>query len=145
MVSVIIPNYNRSHHLPTCLRSLRRQTYRDFEVVVVDDGSQDGSVKLLEAKFPVVPEIDDSLIGLGKLGHGLQERTGVLSPVIIPVWIVLDYPRHSDEFFFFNRPGMAFSPSHFISKPIDGNPEEPGLKTTGFGISDYFLRHRAEN
>ena len=100
---------------------------------------------LLEAKFPVVPEIDDSLIGLGELGHGLPECTIALSLVIIPVCIDLDYPRHSDEFFFFNRPGMAFSPSHFISKPVYGNPKEPGLKTTGFGISDDFLRHRAKD
>ena len=99
---------------------------------------------LPEAKFPVVPEIDDPLIGLGKLGHGLPEGTGVLSSGIIPVRLDLDRPRHSDEFFFFNRSGMAFSSSHLISKPVDGNPKEPGFETTGFGISDDFLRHRAE-
>ncbi len=61
MVSVIIPNYNGSHYLRTCLESLRRQTYRDLEVVVVDDGSQDGSVRLIEEEFPEV-----KVVGLGK-------------------------------------------------------------------------------
>ncbi len=61
MVSVIIPNYNGRRYLRTCLESLRRQTYRDFEVVVVDDGSQDGSVRLIKAEFPEV-----KVIGLEK-------------------------------------------------------------------------------
>ncbi|HEY74576.1 MAG TPA: glycosyltransferase family 2 protein [Thermoflexia bacterium] len=54
LVSVIIPNWNGAHHLPTCLESLRRQTFRDFEVIVVDNGSTDGSLDLLARDFPEV-------------------------------------------------------------------------------------------
>lgn len=45
MFSVIIPNWNgmRLNLLPTCLKALRQQTFRDFETIVVDDGSTDGS------------------------------------------------------------------------------------------------------
>ncbi len=51
-VSVIIPNWNGVEHLPTCLDSLRRQTVADVEVIVVDNGSTDGSLNLLERRYP---------------------------------------------------------------------------------------------
>ncbi|NLF00500.1 MAG: glycosyltransferase family 2 protein [Anaerolineales bacterium] len=54
MVSVIIPNWNGAQHLPDCLESLRRQTYAPLEVLVVDNGSEDGSLALLAADFPEV-------------------------------------------------------------------------------------------
>ncbi|MBM4465660.1 MAG: glycosyltransferase family 2 protein [Chloroflexi bacterium] len=52
--SIIIPNWNGAHHLPTCLDSLRRQSYPHFEVIVVDNGSTDGSLELLERDYPKV-------------------------------------------------------------------------------------------
>lgn len=51
-IDVIIPNYNGMAHLPTCLDALRRQSRRDFAVLVVDDGSSDGSLALLAAHYP---------------------------------------------------------------------------------------------
>lgn len=50
-ISVIIPNWNGAHHLPACLDSLRRQAYHDFEVLVVDNASVDGSMEIL-AQYP---------------------------------------------------------------------------------------------
>ena len=52
--SVIIPNWNGERHLPTCLHALRRQTWRDFETIVVDNASQDGSLRLLGDRYPEV-------------------------------------------------------------------------------------------
>ena len=48
-VSVIMPVYNASAALPRSLESLREQSFRDFEVIFVDDGSSDGSPALIEA------------------------------------------------------------------------------------------------
>lgn len=51
LVSIIIPNYNGADLLPACLDALRAQTLRDFEIVVVDDGSTDDSLAAL-ARYP---------------------------------------------------------------------------------------------
>lgn len=53
-VTVIIPTYNGETLLPLCLDALERQLFRDFETVVVDNGSQDGSITLLEERYPHV-------------------------------------------------------------------------------------------
>ncbi len=56
MFSVIIPNWNgiRLQLLPTCLAALDRQTYRDFESIVVDDCSTDDSREFLAREYPRV-------------------------------------------------------------------------------------------
>jgi len=51
-MSVIIPNWNGLALMRPCLDSLRGQTYRDFEIIVVDNGSTDGSVSALEKEYP---------------------------------------------------------------------------------------------
>jgi hypothetical protein len=51
-VSVIIPSYNRKDLLMECLASLAHQTCREIEVVVVDDGSTDGTVDLVHQRYP---------------------------------------------------------------------------------------------
>lgn len=47
-VSVILPTYNRSHSIMRAVRSVLRQTYRNFELLVVDDGSSDDTAALFE-------------------------------------------------------------------------------------------------
>ncbi len=53
-VSVVIVNWNGKHHLGECLGSLRTQTFRDFEIILVDNGSQDGSGEYVREYFPEV-------------------------------------------------------------------------------------------
>lgn len=51
-VSIVIPNWNGKEILEACLKSLKNQSFRDFEVIVVDNGSSDGSVQMLRRLFP---------------------------------------------------------------------------------------------
>lgn len=57
----MIPNWNGIVHLPACLDSLRAQTYPQLEVIVVDNGSTDGSQALVAERYPVV-----RLLALGR-------------------------------------------------------------------------------
>lgn len=50
LISVIIPAYNRKEKLPACLDSVLKQKYPNFEVIVVDDGSSDGTETLFTAE-----------------------------------------------------------------------------------------------
>jgi glycosyltransferase involved in cell wall biosynthesis len=47
-VSVILPTYNQAEYLPLALDSIFQQTWRDFELIVVNDGSTDATPKILE-------------------------------------------------------------------------------------------------
>ena len=47
-ISVIIPIYNTKDELPKCLNSICGQTYKDLEIICVDDGSTDGSEKIAD-------------------------------------------------------------------------------------------------
>lgn len=47
-ISVIVPVYNTEKHLMRCVKSIVDQTYTDFELILVDDGSSDGSPKICD-------------------------------------------------------------------------------------------------
>jgi hypothetical protein len=49
MVSIIIVNYNGGSLTVDCLKSLEKQTYKLFEVVVIDNGSTDDSLNIINA------------------------------------------------------------------------------------------------
>lgn len=58
--TVIIPNYNGIKYIEACLESLFIGTDTDFEVIVVDNASKDGSLELVKEKFPQVTLIENS-------------------------------------------------------------------------------------
>lgn len=47
MVSIVIPVYNSARYLRECMDSIMGQTFKDFEVIMIDDGSTDDSVKII--------------------------------------------------------------------------------------------------
>ena len=65
-------NWNGKHLLPDCLASLKEQTFRDFEVLVLDNGSTDGSADFIRKEFPEVRlSISDKNVGFA-MGNNWQ-------------------------------------------------------------------------
>ena len=56
-VTIIIPNYNGKHFMEPCLASLAKQTFRDFEILVVDNASSDGSLEYMREHYPEIKVI----------------------------------------------------------------------------------------
>ena len=48
MFSVIVPCYNAKEFIRKCINSILRQSYRDFEIILIDDGSTDGTSEILD-------------------------------------------------------------------------------------------------
>ena len=54
MISVIIPTYNAAAYIGEAMDSVFAQTYRDYEIIVIDDGSTDETKELLEQHYPTI-------------------------------------------------------------------------------------------
>lgn len=76
--SVIIPNWNGRKFLRSCLSSLEEQTFKDFEVIVVDNGSTDGSVDFIKKNFPKVKilELNKNIGFSPAVNLGIQQAEG---------------------------------------------------------------------
>jgi GT2 family glycosyltransferase len=72
MVSLIIPTHNRRESLRRCLAGTMRQDYPEYEVIVVDDGSTDGTREMVETEFPQV-----RYVGQPNRGPAAARNTGI--------------------------------------------------------------------
>lgn len=74
LFSIIIPVYNVEQYLPECLESILNQTYKDFEVILVDDGSTDSSGTICDdfakkyKKFKVIHKKNEGLLMARRTG-----------------------------------------------------------------------------
>ena len=50
LISIIVPVYNVEHYLDRCLKSILEQTYKNIEIVIVDDGTIDNIIKVFHKK-----------------------------------------------------------------------------------------------
>lgn len=75
MISIIIPVYNEEKNIIDCLNSLSRQSYQDFEIIVVDDGSSDKTQEVLSNYK--LPTTNYQLLKQPHLGPGKARNLGV--------------------------------------------------------------------
>ncbi|KKQ46237.1 MAG: Glycosyltransferase, group 2 family protein [Candidatus Moranbacteria bacterium GW2011_GWC2_37_8] len=77
LVSIIIVTYNGKKWLNRCLNSLYRQTYKNFEIILVDNCSTDGSIEHVKENYPDVIVIENRK----NLGFGVANNIGIARSV----------------------------------------------------------------
>lgn len=82
-ISIIIPCYNYAHYLPEAFGSVIKQTFKDFEVIIVDDGSTDHSVEVAQGLIAQHADHKVRLISMPNSGNpafprnrGVEESSG---------------------------------------------------------------------
>ena len=78
-ISVIVPVYNVEKYLKQCLDSIVNQTYKNLEIIIVNDGTKDNSMKIVEEylKDKRIKVINKENGGLGSArNNGIEEATG---------------------------------------------------------------------
>lgn len=69
-VSILVPSYNAAHFLPLSLESALSQSYQDFEIIVIDDGSSDNTKEVVQGYIDQYPH---------KIRYFFQENQGLPS------------------------------------------------------------------
>ena len=140
LVSVIVLNWNGRQFLADCLGSLAEQTYRPFEVILVDNGSIDGSAAYVRETFPWVTLVelpDNSGFAAGN-GHGLRASRGEFIVTlnndtrVVPTFLAeLVKPMLEDD-----RIGMVAAKMHnyYDAGRIDALGVVPAISGLGLSI-----------
>lgn len=75
-VSVCVPSYNHARYIQTCLESIFAQTYKHIQLIVIDDGSTDDSVEIIEQALKECPFACELVVHANK-GRGFVSNEGI--------------------------------------------------------------------
>ena len=95
LVSIIIPVYNLKTYLKKCIDSARNQSYKNVEIILVDDGSIDGSESIcdyyagIDSRIRVVHKENGGLVSARKAGLSISEGKYIV-PLDADDWIEAD-------------------------------------------------------
>ena len=76
MISIIIPMYNSEKYIEKCIESILNNLYKNFEIIVVDDGSTDDSIKIVK-KYTNIKLLYSNHAGPGSARNvGIENASG---------------------------------------------------------------------
>jgi GT2 family glycosyltransferase len=132
-ISIIVPVYNKASYIARCLDSIAAQTFQNFEVIVVDDGSTDGSSDIVAA----YPDPRIRLVRQANAGPGAARNRGA-AEARFPLLAFLDaddewlpgYLEHSFQLLEEHGEDVASVSSGYIEEPA-GISREPMWRSRG--------------
>jgi glycosyltransferase involved in cell wall biosynthesis len=123
-VSVIIPIYNVASVVAETLKSVLAQTYTDFEVLIIDDGSTDNSVAICQAfqdeRFRMIHQQNRGLAGARNTGIRYAQGDYLAFLDSDDLWLPEKLERHVQHLETAPEVGVSFSRSRFID--AEGQP-----------------------
>lgn len=133
MITIFTPTYNRAHLLPRLYESLRKQTSKNFEWLIIDDGSTDGTHALFD-EWTVAP--NEFTVRYSRVANGGKQRAinqavalaegeyflivdsdDLLCPTAVQSYIDAFKSLPEDESFI----GISFLRGNLEGKPLGGN------------------------
>lgn len=158
-ISVIVPVYNVEKYLKRCLESLSNQTFRDFEIIAVNDGATDSSLSILEdyakdeKRLKIISQENQGLSGARNTGmkKAIGEYIYFLDSddAIHPQCLEIAYnflTKEKADLFCFNyehSDGGDYNTNLFDVEKIDyklvDNPLFLGIKATNFNVTMKFF------
>jgi GT2 family glycosyltransferase len=124
-VTIVIPNYNGKRLLENCLKTLEQQTYKDFKVLVVDNGSSDGSTEVSSEKLELeIVSLKENLGFCGAVNLGIQKTK-------TPYLILLNNDTEADR--------------HFVEKLLAGIKKSERIFSCGAQMIDFKNHEMLDN
>ena len=122
LVSIVVPVFNVAATLAETLTSLLAQTYRNFEIIIVDDGSSDGSAAIAEGflgdgRIRIIPQPNRGLAGARNTGIAAAQGDFIAFCDADDLWEPEKLERHLQHFW--DRPELGIS--YAGSSLIDDN------------------------
>ena len=129
LVSIILPVYNAQNHIARCIESIRAQTYRNFQLIILNDGSRDVSLPVCEmyrkvdSRILLVDKDNSGVSDTRNLGLRLAEGEYVQfvdSDDYLDPGYTASLVRAAEE----NRADLVIAPYHMVIP----RPEAPGRR-----------------
>lgn len=85
MIYIVIPIYNRKNFTRECIVSLQNQTYKNYKIIIIDDGSTDGTKEMLQTEFPEVLVLygDGNLFWTKAINMGIKKALALGAEYIL--------------------------------------------------------------
>jgi glycosyltransferase involved in cell wall biosynthesis len=153
-ISICIPIYNAEKYLPLAIQSVLNQTYRSFELILINDGSKDGSKNIIE-KFAQnddrIKVVDDGVNKglIARLNESIEMSQGVYYARMDADDVMFPERIEKQLQFMEQHPNVDLCYSQAVS--IDSNNEIIGLRAKGiihptvFAKRNFYLENKYAN
>jgi len=152
VISVIVPVYNTEHYLKRCVDSILDQTFVDFELILVDDGSTDSSglicdgYTIRDSRIHVIHQKNGGLSSARNAGLDwcfANGNSGWISFVDSDDWI---HPQYLDALIHAaQEKDVAVSICEFMRVKYEDLPEVKDLSIKEFDPEDYYVKKLVES
>lgn len=149
MVSIIVVNFNGMPHIEACISSVLGQTYSNFEVIVIDNHSTDGSLDYVRCRFPNLKIVanERNLGYAGGINRGLKHTTGeYIAPLNIDTEVDQNWLANMVRFLAENPKVGAVTPKTLLFHDRNKiNTLGLNIHITGIGFARALNRESSKN
>ncbi len=136
MISVIVPSYNSSRTIRQCIETLLGQSKKDYEIIIVDDNSTDGSIEIAKEYSRIkIVSLPENKGPSSARNSGVRESSGEILIFLDidcfvkdPAWV----SKHVEML-------KAGTPKSIIGGPVDANGD--GLIGKAFTYNNWYVCH----